>query len=277
MKNYVPVLVVFALVATAGLFYFSPVFRTNALATAESMTRWTPEAIEKNPVGYSQFVEVQLKKDLKTFRETRKALTLRMETLAKKLAEKTKLLEQGGKLAEDFAEAITAGVFPVTLHGKEYTESQLRIQIALTIAQVNGLKESVAEIAKVSTVAEKEIQKLVVGIEKTESQIALLAARREIFRSQATSAEGLEMIAQVNAVLEGNQILIKENPVRTIEEILNDTSAPVRQGVAASSTQVEEYLNAYLAKKPSGLSKNEMKKGELVQSKDIPPAPGDEK
>lgn len=277
MKNYIIPLLVLVVIGATGLLYISPAFRTTALATAESMTQWTPEAIEKNPVGYSQFVEVQLKKDLKTFQETRKALTLRMERLAKMLAEKTKLLQRGEKLAEDFAEAVTAGVFPVSVHGKEYTESQLRIQLALTIAQVGGLKESVAEIAKVSTVAEKEIQKLVVGIEKTESQIALLAARREIFRSQATSAEGLEMIAQVNAVLEGNQILIKENPVRTIEEILDDiANAPMKEGVAAENSQVEEYLACYVAKKPSSLAKSGGKKGDIVQSKDIPPAPGDD-
>ena len=275
MKNYVIALVVLALIGLAGLIYISPAWRACAMTAAESLTQWTPEAIEKNPIGYSQFVEAQLSKDLKIFRETRRALTLRMETLAKKLAEKTKLLAQGEKLAEEFAEAITAGTFPVTLHGKDYTESQLRIQIALTLAEVNGLRESVAEITKVSAVAEKEIQKVVVGIEKTESQIALLAARREIFRSQATSAEGLAMIADVNAVLAGNQILIKENPVRTIEEILSVTTTPTSQGVAATETQVEEYLNVFVAKKPAGFSKNSTKKGELVQTKDIPSAPGD--
>jgi len=275
MKNYIITLAVIVLIGLAGLIYISPVWRTNAITAAESLTQWTPEAIERNPVGYSQYVEVQLKKDLKTFHETRKALTLRMETLAKKLAEKTKLLQQGEKLAEEFAEAITAGTFPITLHGKEYTESQLRIQIALTLAQVNGLKESLAEIIKVSSIAEKEIQKLVVGIEKTESQIALLAARREIFRSQATSAAGLEMIAQANAVLEGNQILIKENPIRTIEEILYETASSASPSVAASETQVEEYLKIFVAQKPAGYSKDSSRKGELVQTQDIPPAPGD--
>ncbi len=242
----------------------------NGSTNPKPPTMWTQEEIDRNPVGYSQYVEAKLKDDLKTFQKTRRDLTLRMETLAKKLSEKTKLLEQGEKLAADFAETITAGVFPVDIHGKEYTESQLRIQISLTLAQVNGLKESIVDITKVSAVAEKEIQKLVVGVEKTESQIALLAARREIFRSQATSAEGLEMIAQSNAVLEGNQILIKENPVRTIEEILHETAS---QGSPATEKQVDEYLKNFAAKKTSG--KNGSGKGDLLQSKDIPSAPGD--
>jgi hypothetical protein len=268
MKKTFVVLALIVVIVPVTLFFVSPTWRTNATSAVESLTQWTPEAIEKNPIAYSQFVEAQLKKDQKTFQETRKKLAISMEGLAKKLAAKTKLLEQGEKLAEEFAETITAGSFPVTLHGKEYTESQLRMQLALTLAQINGLKESVTEITKVSAVAEKELQKLVVGIEKTESQISLLATRREIFRSQATSAEGLAMIAGVNAVLEGNQLLVKSNPVRTIEEILNDAESSTQE-VAASDVQVEEYLQSVIAKKSQ--------KGDLFQTKDIPLAPGDEK
>jgi len=267
MKKNIVILAVIAVIGLAALLIASPAWRTKAGSAVENLTKWTPEAIEKNPIAYSQYVESQLKKDLKKFQETRKTLALRMETLAKKLIDKTNLLEEGEKFADEFAEAVTNGKFPVKLHGKDYTESQLRIQIALTIAQVNGLKVSVAEITKVSAIAEKELQKLVVESEKTESQIALLAARREIFRSQATSAEGLEMIATVNSVLEGNQILIKENPVRTIEELLKETET-VTQGVAASEVQVHDFLQLYLAKKSA--------KGDLVQTQDIPPAPGDE-
>ena len=266
MKKFlVPTLVV-GLLVVAGMFYFSPWFRLATISTAESITTWTPEAIEKNPIGYSQFVEAQLKKDLRVLQDTRKMLTLRMDTLAKRLIDKTKLLNVGQELADEFANAITENVFPVTLHGKEYTESQLRIQLALTLAQVTGLKESVAEIEKVSQVAEQEIQKLVVNVEKTESQIALLATRREVFRSQSTSTEGLTMIANINALLEGNQIIIRDNPVRTIEEILNENTP---QGLAASDTQVESYLTDYTTKKSS-------KKGSFLQTDDIPQAPGDE-
>lgn len=267
-KNFVTFTVI-AAIGLATLLIISPVWRTIFGTAVEDLTQWTPAAIEKNPIGYSQFVEVQLKKDLKVFQETRKALALRMETLAKLLSEKTKLLENGEKFADEFAEAITEGAFPIRLHGKDYTESQLRIQLSLTLAQVNGLKESVAEITKVSATAEKELQKLVVETEKTESQIALLAARREIFRSQATSTEGLAMIATVNSVLEGNQILIKANPVRTIDELLKDVeSESPSQEVASSETQVNEFLQNYVAKKSS--------KGDLFQTKDIPLAPGDE-
>ena len=267
MKKTIVTLVVVVGIGLSALITVSPAWRTSATLTVESFTQWTPEAIEKNPIGYSQFVEAQLKKDLKTFQETRKALALRMETLAGKLAEKTKLLAEGEKFADEFAEVITDGTFPIRLHGKDYTESQLRIQLALTLAQVNGLRESVAEITKVSVIAEKELQKLVVGIEKTETQIALLTTRREIFRSQTTSAEGLEMITTVNSVLEGNQILIRDNPVRTIEDLLKDSEI-ANYGVAASETQVNEFLQSYATKKSS-------KKGDLFQTKDIPPAPGD--
>jgi len=268
MKKNIVTLTVIVAIGLATLLVISPVWRTIFGTAVEDLTQWTPAAIEKNPIGYSQFVEAQLKKDLKIFQETRKALALRMEILAKLLIEKTSELGNGETFANEFAEAITDGTFPAKLHGRDYTESQLRIQLSLTLAQVNGLKESVAEITKVSVTAEKELQKLVVETEKTESQIALLATRREIFRSQATSAEGLEMIATVNSVLEGNQILIKANPVRTIDELLRDVeSESTSQGVTPSEIQVSEFLQSFVAKKSS--------KGDLFQTKDIPLAPGD--
>jgi len=269
MKKTIVTLVVVIATGFTTLVTVSPAWWTCATVTVESLIQWTPEAIEKNPILYTQFVEAQLKKDLKTFQVTRKALALRMDTLAKKLAEKTKQLEKGKNFADEFAEAITNGTFPVRLHGKDYTETQLRNQLALTLAQVNGLKESVAEITNVSVAAEDELRKLVVNIEKTETQIALLTTRREVSRSRTTSAEGLEMIATVNSVLEGNQILIRHNPVRTIEELLKDNETAT-QSVPASETQVHEFLQDYVAKK------SKSSKGDLFQTKDIPLAPGDE-
>lgn len=276
MKSYVVAIVTPVIFSLACLVYVSPAVRAYIFTVSASITEWTTESIAADPVGYSQYAEAQLKKDRKTFQEMRKDLGMCMETMSKKLTEKSKLLVQGEKFAEDFAEAFDAGEFPATVHGKEYTETQLRSQIGLTLAEVSGLRKSIAEIEQVSATAELEIQRVVVEGEKNDSQIALLATRREIFRSQPVSAEGLAILTSVNSVLEGNQSFIKENPVGTISEIMNRVSLPPAQG-SVSGEQVEEYLKGYVAKKSSGFSKDSAKKGKFVQSEDVPAAPGDEK
>lgn len=268
MKKTVISLVTVAAVGVIVLFYHSPAFRTSVIDGAESITQWTPEAIEKNPVGYSQFVETQLKKDLKIFQETRKSLSRQMEVLTKMSAEKMKELEYGKKFATEFAEAITEGAFPVTLHEKSYTESQLKNQLAMTLAQIDGLKNSLAGIDKVTRIAEEEIQKNVVRIEDVESQLALMVTQREIFRSQSTSDAGLAMLTEARSVLEGNQVFIKNNPVRTISDLIKDSTVAASSG-PASHTEVEAFLVEYTAKKSAKDGKK------LVQTEDVPAAPGD--
>lgn len=268
MKKTVISLVAVVAVIAAGLFYYSPAFRTNAITAAESIGQWTPEAIEKNKIGYTQFVETKLKKDLKTFQDVRKALTRQMEVNSKLLAEKTKLLQEGRKLLDQFAEATLSGEFPAELHGKTYTETQLKNQIALTKAQVEGIERSIAGIQKASQVAEQEICKRIVGIEDMESQLQMMSTEREIFRSQSTSDVGFAMLAEARAVLEGNQLLVKENPVRTIQEILK-ASEVATSGNRASDTEVEAFLADYKSKK---LAKSGKK---LVQTEEVPAAPGD--
>lgn len=276
MRSYIIVPIMSVVIGLAGLICVSPSVRAYIIIVTGRVVEWTPEAIEADPVGYSLFAEAQLKKDKRVFQEMRKDLGVCMEVMSKKLSEKSKLLEQGEKFVEDFAEACDAGEFPAKVHGKEYTELQLRSQLGLTLAEVNGLRKSVAEIEQVSVTAELEIQRVVVESEKIDSQLALLATRREIFRARAVTAEGIAILTSVNSVLEGNQSFIKENPVGTIMEIMNRTSLPPANG-SVSDVQVDEYLKGYVAKKSSaGFSKESGKKGKFGQTENIPAAPGDD-
>lgn len=266
MKRTMIIIVAVAVVLGAIAFWVSPSFRTRVVSEATKIGQWTPEAIQKDPVGYSNFVESQLKADLEKYSSARQALASTMNDLAKKLSDKTKLLERGDKMAETIADAIEAGKFPVTVLGKEYLEAQLRSQLSLTLAEIDGLRESLTEIEKILKSAEQENEKIVVNLEKTESQLALLATRREIFKAQATSAEGLSMIAQCNAVLEQNQMVFAANPVRTISQMISDLEN-ISGPESVSADRVEEYLSDHIAKKGG-------KKNSLVKTKDIPSEPG---
>ena len=246
-KTKILVAMVVVTVLVCLVWGISPQFRTTVNEAGMSITTWTPEAIQADPVGYSMFVESSLKKDQEKLQISRKEIARQMERLAKMQSEKSKLLSDGEQLADEFAEAITAGVFPVTVRNAEYTEEQIRAQLALIVAQVNGMKASLDEMNDVAKTAESEILKLVVNIEKTESQLAMLKTRREIFRTQAITTEGLAMIDEVTSILEGNQILLKSNPVGTIEDILNRSRTSAETSPAGQS-EVDAYLNNYTQK-----------------------------
>ena len=266
MKKTMIGLALVLVAAAAVAFSVSPSLRTRVIGKVGEMTQWTPEAIEKDPSGYSQYVERQLKKDYEKLNESRKNLTARMNDLANKIANKRQLLEKGQALADEIADAIEGEVFPAAIAGREYSESQLHSQLSLAITQMDAVTESLSELEKIQKAAEIEYEEIVKNLEKTESQLSLIAARREIFKSETLTAEGLEMIETCNAALERNQTVFENNPVRTIGEMIDDMEAKESRSTDSSDERVEQYLSEYRAKK-SG------KEDAAVQTQDVPDEP----
>jgi hypothetical protein len=246
-KVITAVAVIVVLVAV-GLFFVSPGFQSKAKKTFTDLTQWTPENIEKDPVGYWIFLKDKAEADKKELQNTRHGLSAAMETTSKKVSEKIKLLEAGTKIAEEFADALTAGTFPVTLHGKEYTADQATMQLSLTLAEVDAYKESVAKLNEISKTAEQKIQETIINIEKIDNEITVLNTKSEVFKANKIDSETLAMLKNAHTAFDGTQILLKENPVRTIAEMLASDISP-KQGVKASDQRVEAYLTEYVSKK----------------------------
>lgn len=266
MKRNIIIASAVVAVAVVALLFVSPAIRTSVGFKVKDLTQWTPEAIRADPIGFSKFAERQLRQDLETYKTTQMSFAATLDDVAKKQRDKTKLLEDGQRFAEEFAEAIEQNVYPAVVQGREFTEAQLRTQLALTLAQVDGFAESLSQLDAIAARAEEEIRKLVVQIEKTESQLSILATKREIFKSQKTSTEGLAMLDQAKAALEDNVTVFKNNPVLTVEEMvkrLSDSS----NGAAAGQERVEQFLQDYATKKGGD------KKGASVQTENIPEEP----
>jgi hypothetical protein len=244
----VAVIVAFAVI---GLFFVSPGFQSKAKKTFTDLTQWTPENIEKDPVGYWTFLKDKAEADKKALQNTRRGLSAAMETTSKKVNEKTKLLEAGAKIAEEFADAITVATFPVTLHGKEYTADQANMQLSLTLAEVDAYKESVVKLNEISKIAEQKIQETIVNIEKIDNEITVLNTKSEVFKANKIDTETLSMLKNAHTAFDGTQVLLKENPVRTISEMLASDIAP-KQGERASDQRVTAYLTEYVSKKKGG-------------------------
>jgi hypothetical protein len=292
-KLITAVAVIVVLVAV-GLFFVSPGFQSKAKKTFTDLTQWTPENIEKDPVGYWTFLKNKAEADKKELQNTRHDLSVAMEITSKKVNEKTKLLEAGTKIAEEFAEAITADVFPVTLHGKEYTADQAKMQLSLTLAEVDVYKESVVKLNEISKIAEQKIQETVINIEKIDNEITVLSTKSEVFKVNKIDSETLAMLKNAHTAFDGTQALLKENPVRTISEMLASDISP-QQGMKASDQRVTDYLTEYVSKKggtvqnppvPAAQTQNQVapaaqnqaapvsgSKGQAQDQKSIPEAP----
>ena len=220
----------------------------------EPVPGWTEEKIAADPEGYSQYARQQLKADEKVLIDTRRDLAVFMDRLAAMLNERHKKLEFGRGLAEKLAEALVGGTYPVSLFGKSYSEDQLRMQIALVLAEISGLESSLSEINEVSKAAEEEVIRLVVGLERVTSQVAILDTRVGIYRSRATQTAGLDMIATATTALQEHRVFLRENPVRDLESLMVDVERNVATATrgAASAAQVEEFLTDFVARRTAG-------------------------
>lgn len=228
-------------IVIAGLLYcFSPSIRTGIGKGFDKVTKWTEEAIKKDPIGYYNYVEGRLTADQEKLNETLKNLRIAVGDLSKRNSDKRKLLEKGKEYETEFVDALIEAnnKFPVTVRGKEYSESQLRAQGDLIVAQNVGLTNSITAIESALVDSNKKIQELIVNKEKTETELSMLKTKKEIFKANKLTAEGLAMVAQIDEILQSNVTLIEGNPVRSIDELIKEEE---QQAAAAAKNKTSLF------------------------------------
>lgn len=129
----------------------------------------------------------------------------------------------------------------VVLAGAAYTEGQARSQVSMLLAEAEGYQTSLADLRKVKRQAEEQMKALAVKISASESQLAALSTQRELLRARQLTAEGEQLLAQVDDLMTGNTRLIEGNPVRTVRELLE--TAPTQSGKRTSNSRVDAFLS----------------------------------
>ena len=246
------IVVLFTVILAIGgtLMAVSPSARALVMGKYNKAISWSGKAIQENPMGYMKFVEKKLTEDQDKIQTTWRNLGISVGKLAKKQGKNRETLEQGMAYAEKFREAYqnANGEFPVEVLGESYTEGQLRAQLSLTLAQNDGLTQSLTEIDEALITANGKMEELIVQKEKTETQLALIATKREMFRANALSTEGLQLVSRLNGLFEENELVMAGNPVRSIEQLVK---AETFASKPANSVRVEEFLNANKKDKPT--------------------------
>jgi chromosome segregation ATPase len=264
----------FALIAALGAvgaaaWTFSPELRTRVAALWNEYTGWTEAARQANPAGFASHVESELVQDLDKMCKTRRELTAEVGRLSKTIREQRALAEQARRLAEQFRDvyqqAMADGRFPVEVQGAAYTESQVRSQVSMLLAEAEGYDAALAELEAVRTEAEAKIEELAVRINRTETQLAALATKRELLRARQLTAAGEELLAQVDELMTGNRRTIADNPVAPLRELL--ARAPEKPEHRGNEGQVEAFL-ASLPERPDAI---ETPSDELIETSLIQP------
>jgi hypothetical protein len=72
--------------------------------------------------------------------------------------------------------------------------------------------------------------------------LAALTAKREMLRLQSLTAEGQQLLAQVDTLMNENSQVDRDNPVRTVRELM--AAADHRSQKVANHQSVEDFLAA---------------------------------
>jgi len=222
----------------------NPAMRTHVYQQWAGLCGWTEKARQADPVGFASYAERRLKQDLDVMRKTRRELAAEVGQLSRKIREQQALGDQSRQLAEEFRteyqSASTNGGFPIEVRGAAYSEGQAMSQVSMLLSEADGYRQSLDQLTKVRKEAESKIEELVVRINDTEGQLAALSAKRELLRARQLTAEGEQLLAQVDELMTGNTQVIQANPVRTVHELLDAPVAKLQK--TASQLRVEEFL-----------------------------------
>jgi hypothetical protein len=239
-------LVVLLGVGGAAAWAFSPGLRTQVAAAWNSQAGWTEAARRADPAGFVAHAEAKVQRDLATMDQTRRELAAEVGRLSKTAREQSALAEQARSLAEQFRgeyqQARENEHFPIEVRGAAYTEAQVRAQVSLLLAEAEGYEASLADIEGVRVSAEEKIEELAVRINRTETQLAALATKRELLRARQLTTAGEELLAQVDVLMTENRQAIDANPVGTVRELL--ARGPSKPTGRTADSKVEAFLTA---------------------------------
>jgi hypothetical protein len=249
-------------------FTMSPAVRARVQQQWGRVSGWSEEARRADPVGFAEYARGKLQRDLEVMQRTRRELAAEVGQLSRKLREQQALADQAQLLAErfraEYQAASVGGGFPIEVRGAAYTEAQVRSQVSMLLAEAEGYRQSLDQLSALSQQAESQMEALAVRLNSTGSQLAGLAAKRELLRARQLTTEGEQLLAQVDELMTGNAQLIADNPVRTVRELV---AAPVaKPGRPVSSGKVE----AFLAERPR---MGQSPAGEVAERAGVEPVP----
>ena len=237
----------------------SPALRTAATQQWSNHFGWTDAARQADPVGFAQYAERQLSRDLEELQRTRRELAAEVGQLVRRTRQQQALRDQGMALAEEFRTqyqlASANGGFPLVVRNAAYTREQAEAQVSHLLAEMEGYEQSLALLTQVRQEAEVRLEALVVKVNQTETQLATLGTKRGLLRAERLSADGELLLAQLDELLTGNAQVIAENPVRTVEELL--AAAPQPAATAVGRQAVEAFLSARSAVAEPGVMRQE--------------------
>lgn len=199
--------IVVAVLALGGLYFFSDVFRTKADRTMKNLLDWTPENIAADPGGYLDFCEKKANDAMKSLKASKIAVMQNMESLKSKHSEAASTIGTGdkalGELKDLYAAAEKDDKWPVKWQTKEFDQAAAKKQIVALHSSIAGKKKLLDTLN--TGVKKLELQQTQIkdAEYKCEEQLTKIATSREMLKVQAITDDIKKQLVDMKGVLVG--------------------------------------------------------------------------
>jgi len=222
-----------------------PGLRTKARDVYGKHGGWTEEARRDDPVGFLEYAERKLTRDLAALNTSRGDLAQATQRIAAEQAKTEGLVASATTLGESFRAAYKAAeaakAWPVEVSGASYSREQLVQQVRLILMQKGNYEQIIGEFKKAADAAKKKAEQLVGQVNRTKATLAILPAKKEIARVNKLT-EGIDdVLAKVNDLLGENEDVLSASPIRTVEEL-----AAAKPTTATPAAKLDADVKAFL-------------------------------
>ena len=233
MKAKGIVVLVVVVLAALAVWKCSPGLRTRAKSAVGKVGEWSEEARQADPVGFIDYAEGRLEKHLSSLKGGRVNIKNGVARTETEITKSQELFDRACELAvmfrDTFQKAEEDAAFPVTVAGFSYSRQELIEQVRLVLLQRTNYTQAMEGLAAARKAAQGADVKLLRQVTDTQAALAALPAKREIVRANQLAGNVQELLSQIDALIDRNETVLEDAPVRTVEELLAGAAAPVAE------------------------------------------------
>ena len=220
--------------------------------------QWTQEAIARDPDGYSAFIEKQCKSKIEQLEAESQQIADESARVQQNLESRRADLAKSEPIMDAFLAALDADAFPAKVLGRQYDKDQLRSQINVIVNEQKAARKAIAEFENVRKQCLKAKEANIAMLTANRDELAMIDAKREIFKAGKMTEELSALIADMNSAFKANKTYDDSDPVGSLKTLIEraEQNAALDDAQTESDALVDEALEEYRARKEAEAQDN---------------------
>ncbi len=218
------ILMVLLIIAGTGFYFYSDVFQTKINEAARQATKWTPENIQADPVGYLTWAKAECNTSLTSMKARGLSLRTKVNEASRELkvrdADKKAFEELLTEAKETYRKADEAQAWPASLRGATLSEKQLKNKIVETYQRIESDTAIASAYQNSITTFTAQLDKIEQKTNEIDQLKRKLSTDLEVAKVNMTT-KGLEgIVERVNAIIDTSAAMSDLSQEPSIDDLV---------------------------------------------------------